>query len=386
MTTPGAPVDQMRRFLLVTRPSAAQHECLNQSAAYALVEVMRAEPKATPARTPCKQREDLLLRQSTSEVDVVLAFVPREPLWALFTPDAITSLRRVSVPSTMLDFRLAVLAAGGLNPSYANRRLRAYKAAWEAYLVAAFSCGLFEGKDGIDLQARLTGIDDDNFRSALSECFAAWFLAGRLKLELEPRPEGQSGRHLEFAIRLRDSEIKVEVKAPSRPITSDFWRGDDADLLESALQQANRQFRPGDSNLLVVVPHLRLPIFDVGDRRPIERAFIGETLIQIPIDTRTGGPAGPERLVFKQSGSFAKSWRSGLEDDRTWKRRFTRVGAALFLNEYIHDSDGGIEMRHRALIVHNPHALVPVPRDFWSGIPEFFCDAGRWRWSDVNDG
>jgi hypothetical protein len=154
----------------------------------------------------------------------------------------------------------------------------------------------------------------------------------------------------------------------------------------SALRQANKQFGAGASNLLVVVPHLRLPVFDVGDRRPIEKAFIGETVIQIPIDTRTGGPAGPERLVFKESGSFAKTWRSGLGEYRTWKPRFTRVGAALFLNDYIDECNSGIEVRHRALIVHNPYALVPVPPDLWAGIPEFFCDAGRWRWSDVNDG
>jgi hypothetical protein len=252
--------------------------------------------------------------------------------------------------------------------------------------VAAFACGLFESNHGADLRARLTGSDDNNFRSALSECLAAWFLARRLHLKLEARPEGQSGHPLEFAIKLNDGEIKVEVKAPYRPITSNFWSGDDADLLESALQQANKQFGPGDCNLLVVVPDLRLSVIDAGDRRPVERAFIGETVIQIPIDTRTGGPAGPEKLVFKESGRFAKTWPSGSGDYRTWKPRFTRVGAALFLNDYVDEGNGGMEARHRALIVHSPCALIPVPRDPWAGIPEFFRDAGRWRWSDVNDG
>ena len=124
----------------------------------------------------------------------------------------------------------------------------------------------------------------------------------------------------------------------------------------------------------------------LGDRRPIERAFIGETVIRIPIDTRAGGPAGPDRLVFKESGRFAKTWRSGSGDYRTWKPRFTRVGAALFLNDYVDERNGGIEVKHRALVVHNPYAVVPLPRDLLAGIPEFFCDAGRWRWSDVNDG
>jgi hypothetical protein len=32
---------------------------------------------------------------------------------------------------------------------------------------------------GTDLRARLTGVDDDNHLAAISECFSAWYLAGR---------------------------------------------------------------------------------------------------------------------------------------------------------------------------------------------------------------
>ena len=180
--------------------------------------------------------------------------VPAEPLWDVFTPAVISALRR-RAPTPALSFRLGVLAADGLTPDHA---LRACKSAWEVYLIAAFACGLFAGQHGIDLRARLTGIDDDNFRSALSECMAAWYLAGHLKLPIEPRPEGRSDHPLEFALKLHEGDIKVEVKSPFRPITTGFWWGDDADLLESALQEANKQFRSGDRNLLVVVPRLRL--------------------------------------------------------------------------------------------------------------------------------
>src|SRR5258708_4164420 len=56
-----------------------------------------------------------------------------------------------------------------------------------------------------------------------------------------------------------------------------------------------------------------------------------------------------------------------------------RVGAAVFVD----DCDEGPIVKHRALIVHNPNADVPLPRDPWLGIPEFLCDdAGDWRWSD----
>jgi hypothetical protein len=193
--------------------------------------------------------------------------------------------------------------------------------------------------------------------------------------QIEPRPKGQDDHRLEFAIKHDEGDIKVEVKAPYRPITSESWWGDDADLLEGALREANKQFKPGDRNLLVVVPCLRLPIFDAPYRTPIERAFIGETVIQIPIDIRTGGPAGPDRLVLREKGCFTKHWRSGP----MCEPRFKRVGAALFLDEYV----DGNEIKHRALIVHNPNAHVSLPRHPWLGIPEFHNDGDRWRWSDV---
>jgi hypothetical protein len=58
--------------------------------------------------------------------------------------------------------------------------------------------------------------------------------------------------------------------------------------------------------------------------------------------------------------------------------RHTRIGAALFLGQYV----DGREVKHHALIVHNPNAAVPLPNNLWDGIPEFFCHEGQWRWSD----
>jgi hypothetical protein len=112
--------------------------------------------------------------------------VPSEPLWAIFTPDVIRQLSLVGKPSRDLELRRQVLAAGGLN-SHAPRgqALRARKAAREVYLFAAFACGLLEDPHGADLRSRLTGVDDDNFRSAMSECLAAWYLAGKRKLPVE---------------------------------------------------------------------------------------------------------------------------------------------------------------------------------------------------------
>ena len=152
-------------------------------------------------------------------------------------------------PTALLDFRLQVLAAGGLNShSDTGQALRAYKAAWEVYLLAGFACGLFEGIHGADLRARLTGTDDDNFRSAMSECLAAWYLAGKLKLPIGPRPQGRPGHPLEFVIKLPDGDVNVEVKCPHRPITTEAWWGDDSDLLQRALHTANKQFEAGARN------------------------------------------------------------------------------------------------------------------------------------------
>jgi hypothetical protein len=304
--------------------------------------------------------------------------VPNEPLWAIFTPQVIDTLRRVHNPSDLLVARLRVLAAGGFNSStWPGRAYRAYKSAWEVYLFAAFACGLFEDPHGADLRARLTGSDDENFRSAVSECLAAWYLAGRLKLPIQSRPEGRPGHPLEFVIKLPAGAINVEVKAPYRPITDNASWGDDADLLQSALRTANKQFEASARNLLVIVPALRVSIFDW--RMPIERAFIGESIIQILIDTRTGGPAGPTTFPFKQSGGFLRPWRVPNQGTAQWMPRHTRIGAALFLNEY----EDGPEIKHRALIIHNPNATVPLPRDPWSRIPEFSCQSGRWGWSDL---
>jgi hypothetical protein len=42
--------------------------------------------------------------------------LPTEPLWDVFTPAVITRLQSIRSPSDYLQSRLAILAAGGLNP------------------------------------------------------------------------------------------------------------------------------------------------------------------------------------------------------------------------------------------------------------------------------
>jgi hypothetical protein len=159
-----------------------------------------------------------------------------------------------------------------------------------------------------------------------------------------------------------------------------FGGGDDSDVLQSMLHAANKQFKKGARNLLIVIPWLRLPVSD-NWRVPIERAFIGGTVIQIPIDTRTGGPSGPAGFPFKQSGDFMKAWPAKADQNTVQREpRHTRVGAVLCLNDY----NDGAEVKHRAFMIHNPNAAAPLPRHLWPGIPEFSCQSGQWGWSDIS--
>jgi hypothetical protein len=107
-----------------------------------------------------------------AEMEGMIHMVPAEPLWNVFTREVIANLRQIRSPSQRLQTRLRILDAGGLNPSPLNCELRAYKAAWEVYLTAAFAIGLFDGPYGVELRARLTGIDDDNFFSAIATTVA----------------------------------------------------------------------------------------------------------------------------------------------------------------------------------------------------------------------
>jgi hypothetical protein len=307
-----------------------------------------------------------------------MCLVQKEPLWDIFTPDVVASWRRMPNPTESVKLRLKVVGSGGLNPNFPNRPYPAYKAAWERYPFAAFACGLFQGPHGKDLRARLVAPSDDNFRSALSECLAAWYLAGRLHLPLRPRPAGQGQRVLEFIIEHVGGNINVEVKAPNRAIraNAEFFCGGDEDLLESALDHANRQFPRDTRNLLVIVPSLRLPVLET--REEIEKVFIGEHYIQIPIDPLTDGTAGEERIIYRDDvGKFTKPWPSKKS---AFGPRFTRVGAALFLDDdYVEHGT----VSPKALIVRNPNALKSLPRDLWGSVPEFFLDKNRWRWSDI---
>ncbi len=311
--------------------------------------------------------------------------VPSDASRAVFTADVLARLRKSPSPSVALIHRISVLIASGPYPSdpwvaSTIRQLRARRAAWDTYLGAAFACGLFEGPHGSDLTSRLTGEDDDGFRSAIAECLACWLLAGPLRLPVKPRPSGQGRSVLELLVECPDGEAFIEVKAPrrERPVTGG-WFGHDSDLLESCMEQATRQFQKGCRNVLLLVPQLRTPAFNL--RVQLTAAFVGQQKITIPIDTRTGGPAGPTQVQFFPDGKFLNP---RLPDGKFMKldRRpgFTRISAVVCVEEDYNEGIGFIF--HRMLVLHNPYAEKPISPQMWGNCPQFLLEDGKLGWTD----
>lgn len=299
----------------------------------------------------------------------------------VFPSDMRQRLSRAATLGSDLYQRLEILNACGPCPTdhrMARRLawLRRKKAAWEAYIDAAILLNLLGDDDhGRELLRRLQSPDNRNFRSAMAECCAAWFLRSKLGLEVTPRPKGRKGRILDLALSTSDGKIAVEVKAPRRRPTQAFgaWVGNDADLLQKQLEEANRQFSRDSRNLLILVPELREPLHQ--DRYQLVQAFYAEAGLDMPFDENTGS-LGEPKPSFELSGHFLKQWPDRADDRR--RPRFTRVGAVLSIEE-IHESD---RIGHRALVAHNPAALAPISEALWDDLPQAVERDGALMWSD----
>lgn len=94
----------------------------------------------------------------------------RDILDELFTPDVISRLKAKPEPSNTLTTRIAILTAAEradaeLNERCFQRYLLARRAAWAKYVTSMRDADLLDE----DVKSRLIGVDDDGFRSALSE-------------------------------------------------------------------------------------------------------------------------------------------------------------------------------------------------------------------------
>ncbi len=297
---------------------------------------------------------------------------PADPLRVLFTDDLIERLK--SAPRTdSLTYRVAVITLvqpAGLHVPW----LGAQTSAWTAYLDAAIACGLLADPYGMDLTTRLTHVDDDQFRSAMAECQAAWYLSKKLGLDVSARPLGRGASELELLVRLPDGDVHVEVKSPLRtPICDGIARHlDDSDILDSRLADASRKFKKGTMNLVMLVGKLTL---GVHARRFFVKAFYAAEKLVIIRET------GESRVEYDHTGRFLKVW-PGEEGPR-----HTRVGGVLFVQENLRSSmtaDG--EEVHRAdndaLMMHNPHALRPLPEEPWGDCPQMVSRDDGIKWTD----
>jgi hypothetical protein len=273
-------------------------------------------------------------------------------------------------------FRLNVASACGPLPSEPVLRgqVRAWIAvrrSWDAYFTAAKALNLMTDNPKDDLLARLRDLSDDNFRGSLAECTAAWYLAGKLKLDVSVRPLGRGNRKLELKIILPDGDAAVEVKAPHREMLPGITYGSDAPLLQASIDGANRQFARDGRNLLVIVlTHMSLQLRFF--RRAIIEAFFGQETFSFPMDPVKGADTSKVIPGFLLTGRFTKF------DRNRGGPRFTSVGAVLFLQP-IHGHHG---IEHNALLVHNPHAKIEIPKEIWGAIPQLVRKEDQMVWTD----
>lgn len=347
---------------------------------------------------------------------------PRDPLRAVFTPEARATWRKNLTPE--LVQRLEILCACGPYPSDPARAaklrcLRARKAAWEAYLFTAFACGMFEGSRGNDLRCRLTSTDADDFRSAMAECLVCWFFAGKMKLPVDPEAAGRNSRTLDMRLVTDQGKIGVEVKSPFRELPKPppgkhtvSWSGDDSDKIAQALESANKQFDDDTPNILAIVPQLRRRMF--SHRTDLLKAAFGHSKITWQINMATG-ETRPTDVEFFPDGKFLNTEGPGgkpLKPDGF--PGYRRISVVVCVEEKVAEKypfpdplalldeetrgeiwpiwerardahlspENEAWIEHDVLVLHNPYAYHPFPREMWEPFPQLVPVGDRMEWTD----
>lgn len=222
-------------------------------------------------------------------------------------------------------------------------------------------------------------MDDDQFRSGMAECLAAWYFMGKLRLPTSARPTGNNDRPLELLVTLPDGDLCVEVKSPFREPGKGFQWVDDSDILESCLASASKQFRKDARNLLFLTGRLTFPI--MTQRWCLSKAFYADQAYVVRFDRETGDMVDPGGVEYVPSGRFLKEW--GKEGPR-----HTRVSGVLFVEENLRQYRAPyargwkVLAFHDALVMHNPNALHRLPEDLWGDTPQLLQRAGEILWTD----
>lgn len=338
---------------------------------------------------------------------IVLQPWPENPLKDVFPPEVLAAWKRR--PSKDIIERWQTLEAEGFysttNPhASAVRHRRGQKAAWETYLAAAFACQLFEGAKGSDLRSRLAGWDSDNFRSAMAECMACWYLAGKCRLSINPSAPGRGAKNLEMVVFWKDASIAVEVKAPHQESpASRIGSGNGSHKLETVIERANKQFDNNGPNLLVIVPSLRLRMHH--HRTALAHALYGQTMMEFRINRETGTAEEEGEARFVPVGKLFKAQKADGSPG------YQRISAVLCIEQYpmdsyphpsdredrliswrwreadmLHDSPANqVWMEHRALVLHNPFAYFPLDQELFHHLPQMVPDGPTMRWTDGHD-
>jgi hypothetical protein len=250
------------------------------------------------------------------------------------------------------------------------RALSARRLAWWSYLAHADRVGLLEDND---LCHRLTDTDDDNFRGALAECLTVWFFAKQLNLTL--RRHNAIGRRADFEA---DGGIHIEVKAPYVPVPGNAIAGDDASVIRDSIREAGKQFRSGFTNIVVLVPILRTPVW--MDRDQFVKATIGEWALSVPICLDSNVAPGEATPTFLQKGKLAQWFPT---QDGGGKTDLTRVSAVVMIEEGTMLSEEGIALQHYVHVIHNPFAACPLSAPLFQSHPQLVVHGEAYMaWTD----
>ena len=293
---------------------------------------------------------------------------------ALFTADVLARLRKQQKPSRTLVHRIDVVANSVETPEAElsvrtwQRILGARRRAWVDYVTCMDDAGFLD----TDVKARLTGVDDDDFRPALSECLTCHFLRCILGLTVFGRHEGRPGTAIDFGVKHADGDLSVEVKSPFAEKPEGSYWGDHSHILTPVLDTANKQFADGRKNVVALVPLVEWPV--LHGRAPYVKAFFGEEKIVFTVDKQNGGMVGEPYTRFIAEGKFLKLWP---------EPRFTRTAIReRMLEENVFEEHFTARVELSWFVLHNPYAPQPIPSAIWGECAQLVRDGEVIRWTD----
>lgn len=269
----------------------------------------------------------------------------------VFNNEAIKELLRIPVAAPEWDdeaivvHKRALIIEGGAS---CPEHLKPYRVRWIEYIGLASSLGLLDD----DLRNRLRSPDPDQFRGALAELQAMHFF-GVTSGWAVTRYHSPSGKQPDFRGGTRGgNSVVVECKA-AYVQGAQFISGDDSAVLRKCMDVAFEQLKNTQStNILFLAPRLRIPVRQ--DRNQLVKAFIGDDMFFVPIDTESGEASGSPEVRFVVNGALAKLHGAEL------KPRFTRLSAVVCLEDCL--TDGRVESA--VAVIHNPYAPLALnPED-----------------------